>query len=239
MWLNSPEPCFARIKRISQSFSSSCWKLQRYVNDFFTLPVGCAAGSLMLILEPPEQFPCRRFENLQMRTDEIHHVIIIFHHLHHHLFGTFHYVILTFSWLLQQIQHFHFYQLLHPSHSNFGIQWELWRDNWNSVNKKYNKCFSCKALLHTMPHVFPNMPKTQCNRVFDSYYLSAKTYSICFSSSWEIILKFSLRNIFKSKSGRLQDGGLLDGVEPVLFISTKQLLSVMMSHFSRVFLTSS
>lgn len=34
-------------------------------------------------------------------------------------------------------------------------------------------------------------------------------------------------------------GGLPGGVEPVLFIFTKQLLSVMMSQFSSVFLASS
>lgn len=33
-----------------------------------TVPTGNPTGSLILILEPPEQLPCRRFENLKIGT---------------------------------------------------------------------------------------------------------------------------------------------------------------------------
>lgn len=61
-----------------------------------------------------------------------------------HLVKVLHCVILTFSLLPLRIQHCHFYQLWPPSHSNFGIQLELWRDHSN--------------VQFTVHHPFPMKP---------------------------------------------------------------------------------
>lgn len=55
------------------------WKLYCSLNDLPIVPVGCSSGSLVLILEPEEEFNCRRFENLQIRARGWK-IILVCHH---------------------------------------------------------------------------------------------------------------------------------------------------------------